>query len=590
MLVVGLLSFIASTVNAVPSLEPRQIPANATDVTTIQSPTGVTIRYKEPGKAGVCETTPGVGSYAGYVDLSPTSHTFFWFFEARRNPETAPLTLWLNGGPGSDSLIGLFQELGPCNVTQNLTTVVNEHSWSEVSNLLFISQPLGTGFSYSEEEPGSFNPYTGEQENSSYGVTGEWPVINATELSTTDLAAVATWHVLQGFLSALPQLDGKVANKTFNLWTESYGGHYGPAFYNYFYDQNELIANGTANGTQLIFDTLGIGNGIISESIQAPWYPEFAVNNTYGIKAVNDTVYEYMKFACYMIGGCLDQCVECETVNRSTDVGMQTCFMATDMCRTNVESPYYMYSGRGVYDIRHPYEDPTPPTYFTDYLNLASTQDALGVNLNYTESNNDVYYAFQQTGDFVYPNFLTDLEMILNNSVRVAMYHGDADYICNWFGGQAVSLQIDYIHSAEFRAAGYAPFVVDGIEYGEVRQYGNYSFTRIYEAGHEVPFYQPIAALAMFSRVLGNVDLATGEKVVTGSYETNGTVNATHTEPYVAIPTVTGSGSSLLSFTAAITAPITSVPPEGDQVVETASATTHEVYGRFLKRDLDLQA
>ena len=108
-LAVGLLSFIISTVKAVPSLERRQIPANATDVTTIKSPTGVTIRYKEPGKEGVCETTPGVGSYAGYVDLSPTSHTFFWFFEARHNPETAPLTLWLNGGPGSDSLIGLFQ-------------------------------------------------------------------------------------------------------------------------------------------------------------------------------------------------------------------------------------------------------------------------------------------------------------------------------------------------------------------------------------------------------------------------------------------------------------------------------------------------
>lgn len=108
-LAVGLLSSIIPTVNAVPSLESRQIPANATDVTTIKSPTGVTIRYTEPGKAGVCETTPGVGSYAGYVDLSPTSHTFFWFFEARHSPETAPLTLWLNGGPGSDSLIGLFQ-------------------------------------------------------------------------------------------------------------------------------------------------------------------------------------------------------------------------------------------------------------------------------------------------------------------------------------------------------------------------------------------------------------------------------------------------------------------------------------------------
>ena len=92
---VGLLSSITATVKAVPSLEPRQVPANATDVTTIKSPTGVTIRYKEPGKEGVCETTPGVGSYAGYVDLSPTSHTFFWFFESRHNPESAPVRVIL---------------------------------------------------------------------------------------------------------------------------------------------------------------------------------------------------------------------------------------------------------------------------------------------------------------------------------------------------------------------------------------------------------------------------------------------------------------------------------------------------------------
>jgi hypothetical protein len=43
-------------------LSPRQLPAAATNVTTITSPTGVKIRYKEPGKAGVCETTPGVNS------------------------------------------------------------------------------------------------------------------------------------------------------------------------------------------------------------------------------------------------------------------------------------------------------------------------------------------------------------------------------------------------------------------------------------------------------------------------------------------------------------------------------------------------
>ena len=93
----------------------RGIPANATGVTTITAPSGVQIRYKQPGKDGVCETTPGVNSYSGYVDLDAETHIFFWFFEARTNPGDAPLTLWLNGGPGSDSLIGLFQGMSQRN-------------------------------------------------------------------------------------------------------------------------------------------------------------------------------------------------------------------------------------------------------------------------------------------------------------------------------------------------------------------------------------------------------------------------------------------------------------------------------------------
>jgi hypothetical protein len=50
------------------------------------------------------------------------------------------------------------------------------------------------------------------------------------------------------------------------------------------------------------------------------------------------------------------------------------------------------------------------------------------------------------------------------------------------FGGEAVSLAVNYIHSEEFAAAGYTPFMADGTEYREVRQYGNFSFLRVYEA------------------------------------------------------------------------------------------------------------
>jgi hypothetical protein len=82
---------------------------------------------------------------------------------------------------------------------------------------------------------------------------------------------------------------------------------------------------------------------------------------------------------------------------------------------------------------------------------LPSTQNALGVDLNYTDSNDDVYYAFQQTGDFVFPNFKEDLEMLLDNDVRVALYYGDADYICNWYSFRffLLSLTLHLVRMAE---------------------------------------------------------------------------------------------------------------------------------------------
>jgi hypothetical protein len=100
---------------------------------------------------------------------------------------------------------------------------------------------------------------TGSFQNSSEGgEKGRFPVFDPFRYDTTDLAAVAAWEILQGFYSALPQLDSKVKSKEFNLWTESYGGHYGPAFFDYFRNKNLEIENGTSSGTQLLFNTLGV--------------------------------------------------------------------------------------------------------------------------------------------------------------------------------------------------------------------------------------------------------------------------------------------------------------------------------------------
>lgn len=91
-----------------------------------------------------------------------------------------------------------------------------------------------------------------------------------------------------------------------------------------------------------------------------------------------------------------------------------------------------------------------------------------------------------------------------------------------------MSLAIPYEFTDKFHAAGYADVVVnDSYIGGQVRQYGNLSFTRVYQAGHEVPAYQPETAFKIFTRALFNFDIATGNisTIENGDYSTEGPEN-----------------------------------------------------------------
>jgi carboxypeptidase C (cathepsin A) len=129
---------------------------------------------------------------------------WFWFFEARDNPSTAPLALWFNDGPGYSSMVGLFAENGPCtfNNVSGPIPVLNPYSWNNVANMLYIDQPIGTGFSYGSDSD---------------------------DVTSTITAAPFVWKLLQAFYSRFP----KYKNHDFGLFTESYGGHYGPEFAKY---------------------------------------------------------------------------------------------------------------------------------------------------------------------------------------------------------------------------------------------------------------------------------------------------------------------------------------------------------------------
>ena len=121
---------------------------------------------------------------------------------------------------------------------------------------------------------------------------------------------------------------------------------------------------------------------------------------------------------------------------------------------------------------------------------------------------------------------------LLSVGVRVALIYGDRDYLCNWLGGQAVSFAIAAVSSAyaPFYGAGYADIVVNQTYVGGVvRQYGNLSFSRIYNAGHLVPAYQPETAFTVFTRIIMGNDISLGRDIDLATYTSNGTANATFT-------------------------------------------------------------
>lgn len=105
--------------------------------------------------------------------------------------------------------------------------------------------------------------------------------------------------------------------------------------------------------------------------------------------------------------------------------------------------------------------------------------------MNYSAYSVVVGEAFEGTGDFLRPNSIDAIGYLLDSGVKVALVYGDRDFACNWIGGEKVSTAVDYSMSEEFKAAGYMHILSTIGVGGQVRQYGNFSFSRVYQAGHE---------------------------------------------------------------------------------------------------------
>ncbi|KAK1991260.1 peptidase S10, serine carboxypeptidase, partial [Colletotrichum falcatum] len=313
--------------------------------------------------SGICETTKGVKQYSGYFDVGTDQHTFFWFFEARNNASTAPLALWLSGGPGCSSMLGLFQENGPCTFNKGGSEpILNPYSWNNFANMLYVDQPIGAGFSY-----GSDNT------------------------TSTVKAAPQVWGLMQSFYSRFPEYE----NRDFGLFTESYGGHYGPDFADYFETQNKNIDKGSVKGDKIKLVALGINNGWIDAgtlaSTQYKDYLTYAVNNSYN-KLIDQRKYnELLKAYDKDCAPLLSKCTSVVGQN-------EACAAAEEACYGAVEGPIEDSKTFNPYDVRSASGD-FPSDAYARYLQRSDVRKAIGVTSAYQECADAPYDRFASTGD-----------------------------------------------------------------------------------------------------------------------------------------------------------------------------------------------
>lgn len=218
-----------------------------------------------------------------------------------------------------------------------------------------------------------------------------------------------------------------------------------------------------------------------------------AYNNTYGIKTVSASQYQAMVSSTPTCVSMIKQCQSMSFV----------CTIAQLFCNANLIAPFQQ-SGLNVYDIRQKCGKP-PLCYDFEsvgkWLNLPETKKALNVRPesgDWQSCNMDVNRGFM--GDWM-KNYEQLIPPMLQDGIRVLIYAGDADFICNWMGNKAWTLAMPWSGKTQFNAAADKDWVVEGQKQraGVVRNFEGFTFLQVHEAGHMVPMDQGVASVEMLN-------------------------------------------------------------------------------------------
>jgi len=359
-------------------------------------------------------------------------------------------------------MLATLAENGPCSISENGSVVNNPYSWNNKANVLWVDQPAGTGFSVGSNPGHMYQSIVDEQ--------------------------------MYGFLQAFFQHFTQYQNLDFFVTGESYGGHYVPTVSHRIWQGNQ-----NKEGLQINLKGLAVGNGLTDPLEQYGSYPEMAHD---GGKSEGGTApgvitnwFVYRRMKSY-VQPCLDKIAKC-----TSESTYQACVDAQSFCNAELVGPYAA-TGQNQYDQRIKCKVPGLCYNFsapTDWLNKPDVQKALGVTKKWESCNYAVNAQFQ--GDWML-SYNTKLLDLLASGVRVLIYAGDCDFICNWLGNKNWALKLQWPHNAEFNAAEDKAFMTNGKQTGRIRTANGFSFFQMFQAGHMVPMDQPEATSQMINQFI----------------------------------------------------------------------------------------
>ncbi|KAE8147260.1 Alpha/Beta hydrolase protein [Aspergillus avenaceus] len=420
---------------------------------------------------------PLLKMHAGHIEVDPQNNgnLFFWHFQNRHIANRQRTVIWLNGGPGCSSMDGALMEVGPYRLKDNHTLEYNEGSWDEFANLLFVDQPVGTGFSYVNTD--------------SY-------------LHELDEMSAHFIVFLEKFFELFPEYEGD----DIYLAGESYAGQHIPYIAKAILEHNNNVGS---QGLHWNLRGLLIGNGWISPTDQYPAYLTYAYEE--GLIQEGSRVAKTLE----VLQSVCQSKLETEGKNQ---VSVHDCeAILQELLSKTLDSDKNCYN---MYDIR--LRDSAPSCGMNWPLDLQDVKPYLrrtdvvkALNINPEKKSGWEECSGSVSSTFVPKNSMPSVQLLpnlLESGLSVLLFSGDKDLICNHVGTEQLINNMKWNGRTGFETSPgvWAPrhdWTFEGEPAGIYQHARNLTYVLLYNSSHMAPYDLPRQTRDMLDRFM-KVDIA----------------------------------------------------------------------------------